>query len=61
MMALVFILAVVLVLAISWGVTTGAIWLICKLVGWTFSWKIAMAIWIGIVAVKFLFDKGSKD
>lgn len=61
MMVFVAIALILFGYALSWGVTSGAIWLICKLVGWTFSWKIATAIWVAICAVKFLFDKGCKD
>lgn len=59
MYVLIVILVSVLALAFSWGTVSGAFWLICKLVGWTFSWETATAIWIGLTAVRILFDKGS--
>lgn len=59
MMILVTIAIILFAYALSWVITSGILWLICRLVGWTFSWKIATAIWLASCIVKFLFDKGS--
>ena len=61
-----FILSVLVNLAISFLITSGLVWLLCRLLlalGITaigtftimFSWKLALVIWIIIVSLHFIF------
>ena len=61
-----FILSVLVNLAISFLITSGLVWLLCRLLlalGITaigtftimFSWKLALVIWIIIVILHFIF------
>lgn len=43
--------AFILLSILSWGFNCFIIWGICKLVGWTFSFKIATAIWLCLCLV----------
>ena len=43
---IVAILAVLL--GISWGVTCAAVWAICTLMHWTFTWAVGTAAWIAL-------------
>lgn len=49
----VFVYAIVIavMLAVSLSGTVGIVWAICKLIGWTFSWKIAVAIWFALLLI----------
>lgn len=49
-LAVIFLVAVVL--AASWGVTVGLIYLICMLFGWTFKVSFATGIWLLMIIVK---------
>ena len=52
--------AIVIVLiaaGISWVVTSGIIWLICWLIGWDFSIKVATAIWLVMMLIYGSFSK----
>ena len=42
---------------ISWVVTSGIIWLICWLIGWNFSIKVATAIWLVMMLIYGIFSK----
>mgnify|MGYP001857357352 FL=1 len=42
---------------ISWVVTSGIIWLICWLIGWDFSIKVATAIWLVMMLIYGSFSK----
>ena len=44
---IVAILAVLL--GISWGVTCAAVWAICTLMHWTFTWAVGTAAWIALL------------
>lgn len=46
---IVAILAVLL--GISWGVTCAAVWAICALMHWTFTWATGTAAWIALLLV----------
>lgn len=35
-------------LGISWGVTCAAVWAICALMHWTFTWGAGTAAWIAL-------------
>lgn len=57
MVAIFTFLIVAMILAATWAVFSGLVWVICWLVGWHFSWKIATAIWLGLFLIKWLFGK----
>ena len=42
---------------ISWVVTSGIIWLICWLIGWDFSIKVATVIWLVMILIYGSFSK----
>lgn len=42
---------------ISWAVASGIIWLICWLIGWNFSIKVATAIWLVMMLICGIFSK----
>lgn len=46
---IVAILAVLL--GISWGVTCAAVWAICALMHWTFTWAAGTAAWIALLLI----------
>jgi hypothetical protein len=46
---IVAILAVLL--GISWGVTCAAVWAICALMHWTFTWATGAAAWIALLLI----------
>lgn len=48
-MMIVAILAVLL--GISWGVTCAAVWAICALMHWTFTWAAGTAAWIALLLI----------
>lgn len=51
------IVIVLIVAGISWVVTSGIIWLICWLIGWDFSIKVATAIWLVMMLIYGSFSK----
>lgn len=58
-LAVIFLVAVVL--AASWCVTVGLIYLICMLFGWTFKVSFATGIWLILIILRSLFYQGHKD
>ena len=58
-LAVIFLVAVVL--AASWGVTVGLIYLICMLFGWTFKVSFATGIWLILIIAKSVFSNGNKE
>lgn len=44
--ALMIVAILAVLLGISWGVTCGAVWAICTLMHWTFTWAAVPAAWI---------------
>lgn len=46
--ALAIIIALAALLGISWGVTCAAVWAICALMHWTFTWAAGTAAWIAL-------------
>lgn len=55
MTAILVMLFVILVYAISWIVTCGIIYLITLCFGLTFSWAIATGIWLIILILRSIF------
>ena len=55
MKALIGVLIFIGIMAISWAVTVGLVYLICLCFSWNFSLLIATGIWLGIFLLKQLF------
>jgi hypothetical protein len=45
------IIAFAVLLGISWGVTCAAVWAICALMHWTFTWAAGTAAWIALLLI----------
>ena len=45
---LAIIIAFAVILGISWGVTCAAVWSICVVMHWTFTWAAGAAAWIAL-------------
>lgn len=46
------VIVVITIIILSISFTVGIVWAICKLMGWAFSWKIALAIWLALTLVE---------
>lgn len=46
--ALMIVAILAVLLGISWGVTCAAVWAICTLMHWTFTWGAGTAAWIAL-------------
>ena len=46
---------------VSYGITAGAVWLICHLMHWTFSIRTAAAVWIALCVVSRFLKGDGKD
>lgn len=46
--ALMIVAIFAVLLGISWGVTCAAVWAICTLMHWTFTWAAGTAAWIAL-------------
>ena len=46
--ALIIVAILAVLLGISWGVTCAAVWAICALMHWTFTWAAGTAAWIAL-------------
>ena len=58
-MGILGILVIALVIGVSFLVTCGIIKLICLCFAWTFSWKIATGIWLGMMILRSIFSSGN--
>lgn len=55
------IIAVALILVLSFFTTAGILRLICWAFKWTWwSWKISFGIWLGMALISSLFPRGGK-
>ena len=52
---LVALIAATLVLALSWGVTVGLVYLICLCFGLEWSWLIGTGVWLVFLILKSIF------
>lgn len=52
----------VICMVLSWAVTCGLVWLVCKCFSLVFSWKIATGIWIMCMIARWIVSaaKGGK-
>lgn len=49
--ALMIVAIFAVLLGISWGVTCAAVWAICTLMHWTFTWAAGTAAWIALLLI----------
>jgi hypothetical protein len=49
--ALMIVAILAVLLGISWGVTCAAVWAICALMHWTFTWATGAAAWIALLLI----------
>ena len=49
--ALIIVAILAVLLGISWGVTCAAVWAICALMHWTFTWAAGTAAWIALLLI----------
>lgn len=54
LLALASIALIAVAFGFSWAVISGLWWLICKLIGWQFSFGVATAIWIVAMLLKWV-------
>lgn len=55
-MAFLLALLVLVVYAVSFFVTAGILWLICWAFALTFTWKIAIGIWLVLILARSVFQ-----
>lgn len=60
-MAFLFALLVLVVYAVSFFVTAGILWLICWAFALTFTWKIAIGIWLVLILARSVFQVTVKN
>lgn len=54
-----FALATVVILALSYGITAGLLWLVCLCFGWTWwSWQAALCVWLVLAVIKLALGRG---
>lgn len=53
LLALASIALIAVAFGFSWAVISGLWWLICKLIGWQFSFGVSTAIWIVAMLLKW--------
>lgn len=51
---------VIAAIAISFLVNAGLIWVVCWGFGWTFTWKLAVGIYVAEIILKSIFNNVSK-
>jgi hypothetical protein len=57
LLALASILLIIIAFGFSWAVISGLWWLICKLIGWQFSFGVSTAIWIVAMLLKWVTSR----
>ena len=61
MKTIVFAITSVALLALSYGITAGLLWLVCLCFGWEWwSWQVALGVWLVLVALKTAFGRSDK-
>lgn len=60
MTCLITLLIVLLALGLDFAVISGIYWVVCWAFGFTFTWPIALAIWLITIVLAGIF-KGSKN
>ena len=54
-------IVIALILAVSWAITIGVIWLICLCFSWEFNLLIATGVWLILVLLSSVFGGRSKS
>lgn len=57
LLALASIVLIIIVFGFPWAVISGLLWLICKLIGWQFSFGVSTAIWIAAMLLKWVTSR----
>lgn len=57
----VILLVVAIVEAISFAISAGLIWVLSLCFGFTFTWKLALGLWIVFLIVQGIFKPHSKN
>ena len=52
---MIFVLAVIIIIAIDWLLSCGLIWLVCLLFKWKFKIRIATGVWIILCIAQSIF------
>lgn len=55
MAALLFMVLALLILIISFSITSGMIWVVCWAFGLAFSWRLAVGIWVVLIILRSIF------
>ena len=58
--AIVLVLAFVPVIALSYGITAGLLWLVCLCFGWEWSWQSSLGVWLMLVVLKAVVGRSDK-
>lgn len=53
---IVIIIGLIICFVLSWLVTCGLVWLVCKCFSLAFSWKIATGIWFICLIARWIFS-----
>lgn len=56
-------LAILLGLAVGWGIVVLMVWLICLCFGWEFTWAMATGVWLIVLLIEGIFkqNKGGAE
>lgn len=54
-------IVIALILAVSWAITIGTIWLICLCFSWEFNLLIATGVWLILMLLSSVFGGRSKS
>lgn len=55
---MVAVIVFIVLMALSYGVTAGFLWLICLCFGWTWwSWQAALGVWLALAAIKLALGR----
>lgn len=57
---LAYVIAFVVAVVASFFFTAGILWLISMCFNFTFSWKLALGIWLLMILLRSIFTNGSK-
>ena len=54
-------LAILLGLAVGWGIDVLIVWLICLCFGWKFTWLMATGVWLICLLIEGIFKRNKGD
>lgn len=58
---IILISAILLLLGLDFCITSGLFWVVCWAFGLTFTWKIALGIWVISIFLAAIFKSGRKN